>query len=155
MAWSKPTVKLVDQVALQGAEELLEIAHARLNRNPKSGAELSHALLDIFGELWPTGKYTDTFSYLITIERDIDKMPTDLLEDLTNALSRHAKELRSSDPIASNAAQLVANWLKMRSVELRSDPQSRQEACALKIDHKALFKTVLSHRTVPDTEMAS
>ncbi len=155
MAWSKPTVKLVDQVALQGAEELLGISRARLARNPDAADELSHPILGIFSELWPTARHTDRFAYLITIERDIDKMPTDLLEDLTAALSRHARELRRSDPVASNVSQLISNWLKMRSVELRSDAQSRKTARILKSDHMALFKQILCEMAEQDTELAS
>ena len=155
MAWSKPTVRLVDQTALQGAEELLSIARARLARNPDIAVEMSEASLDIFAELWPTGKYIDRLAYVITVERDIDKMPGDLLDDLTNALARHARDLRTVDHTASSITQLVANWLKMRSVELRSDPESRKRARVLKTEHKALFKQILCVATVPDTELAS
>ncbi len=155
MAWSRPTINLVDEVALQGADELLGIARERVSRSPDAAADLARSVFEVFGELWPAGEHVDTFAYLIIIERDIDKMPPDLLEGLIVALTRRARDLRSEYRAASSAAQLVANWLKMRLVELRAELKFQEMARYLKGEHKALFKNILSTRAAADAELAS
>lgn len=154
MGWSKVTMRLVDEVALQSTGELLGIIGARLKRNPAYAAEFRVAALNVFRELWPTDDAIDTTTYLTTVGRDIDSMPGDLLEDLSAALMSHAKSQRTTSTAASGATSLIAGWLKVRSVEARAHGAIKRQAMSLKSDHAEVLKQALATGSNAQAELA-
>lgn len=154
MGWSSVTMRLVDEVALQSTEELLGIIAARLKRNAPYATEFRTAALDVFHELWPTDTALDTHTYLTTVGRDIDSMPGDLLEDLSAALMSHAKSQRATNNAASGATSLIANWLKIRCIELRSQGAMKRQAMRLKVDHIDVLKQALATSADTQAELA-
>lgn len=154
MGWSSVTMRLVDEVALQSADELLGIIGARLKRNAPYAADFRVAALDVFHELWPTDNTVDTHTYLTTVGRDIDTMPGDLLEDLSSALMSHAKSQRASNTPASGATSLIASWLKIRCVELRSQGAMKRHAMRLKVEHIDVLKQALATEADTQAELA-
>lgn len=152
MAWSHSTASLMNEVALQSAEEFLGIVKARLGRDTRYFREFRAATIDILFELWPPGTEVDALSYLLAVDGDIDRMPMDLLEDLSASLTDMARTQRKDNTSGSSAAQLAANWLKMRMVELRTENDSATTARLLKNDYTKFFKRVLGNGTVGGPE---
>lgn len=152
MAWSHSTTGLMNEVALQSAEEFLDIVKARLGRDTRYSREFRAATIDILFELWPPGTEVDALSYLLAVDGDIDRMPMDLLEDLSASLTDMARAQRKDSTSGSSAAQLAANWLKMRMVELRAQDDSATTARMLKIGYTNFFKRVIGNGTVGGPE---
>ena len=143
MGWSTATMRLVDEVTLQSSEELAGIIGARLNRNAPYASEFRISAIEILDELWPADDGMEMDTYLTLVSRDVDSMPVDLLEDLSAALMNHAKSRRASDPPTCGAANLIAGWLKVRCVEMRSEGTMRAQAMRLKVDHTSLIRQAL------------
>lgn len=148
MTWREPTIGLANDIALESAEEFLALTRARLGRDPRNRETFRQGLLAIFYELWPAGTEVDAYEYLLTVHYDIEKMPLDLLEDLSAALTRLARQQQKQDFSAGSAAQLVAYWLKLRLVERRCDADTEMRVHALQDQYRDCFRQALGQGMV-------
>ena len=133
----------MDEVALEGAEEFLDIFRARMARERGHAEELRQSVLAVMHELWPRADTVNLSTYLTTVDADLNRIPADLLNDLVRSLSARSRAWRSDEPSMSSAAYLVGNWLKVRLVEIRSANDTRTRARRLKIRHNELLHQVL------------
>ena len=152
MTWREPTIGLANDIALESAEEFLALTLSRLNRDPRHRETFRHNVLSVLYELWPTGTEVDAYEYLLTVHYDIEKMPLDLLEDLSAALTRLARQQQKQDFSAGSAAQLIAYWLKLRLVERRCDASTAARVHALQDRYRDCFRETLGHGMVGDPE---
>ena len=153
MTRPRAATKLADEVALQRSEQLLAVKRARWQRDDVYGDQFRRACFDLFAELWPAGVSVDPAAYITTIERDINKINIELLQDLTDALMERVRAWGVDHVVDSAAAELTASWFKMRIIELRSSNLTSSFASELKRDHADFFSQVLTNRPAPGTDL--
>lgn len=143
MEWTSATKKIIDEIALSSVADVLQRNAARIQRHPGYAGELRFATLELLHELWPPAPEESDMDYFSMVDRDIDKIPTDLLEDLSGSLTRVASRVQAEDRVASAASSLLAGWFKARSVELHGAESLRRTAAHLKQDYAHLIGRLL------------
>ena len=143
MEWTSTTKKVIDEAALSTIADMLRRIATRIQTHPTYAGELRFATLSLLHELWPPTDEEDNMEYFSLVGEDIDKIPTDLLEDLTSSLTRAANRVQAEDRVASAASSLLAGWFKARLVELQGAAPLRGAAARLKQDHAKLINGLL------------
>lgn len=142
MEWTSATKKAIDEAALCSVADMLRRTAERLQRRPGYAGELRTETLKLLHELWPPAE-DDDLDYFTLVGEDMDKIPVDLLEDLSSSLTRVASRVQAQDRVASAASSLLAGWFKARLVELQGAAPLRGAAARLKQDHSKLINGLL------------
>ncbi|MGI9414805.1 MAG: hypothetical protein ACR2PM_14115 [Hyphomicrobiales bacterium] len=143
MRWSSETKRVIDEIALSSIGDVLQRTAARIERHPDYAGELRFATLELLNELWPPAEDTGVEDYFSVVGEDIDKIPADLLDDLSGSLTRVANRIQPDDRVASAASSLIAGCLMARSIELQGAASLRRPAGRLKQDHTRLIGRLL------------
>ena len=143
MHWSKATKRVIDEIALSNSADVLQRIAARIERHPDYAGELRLATVRLLHELWPPVPEAGAVDHFTVVEKDIDKIPADLLDDLSGGLTRAASTAQGDDRAVCAASSLVAGWLLARSIELQGAALLRRPAAQLKRDHAELIGRLL------------
>jgi len=133
-----------DELAISGLDDEIWNIKTRVKRNPGYGCDLGTASLKLLSEIWsPPATDDETRTYIATVSSGIDRIPVELLNELSGKLSSAAENESAAEQVARDAFNLLAGWLKARSMELSGDASIRMSARQLKIDHSLLLDRLL------------
>lgn len=149
MKWSTGVVRVVDEATLNScAHVLLRVAH-RANASPDYAHKLGEALIRWMNEIWPPDQPYSRSRYLIVVGMDLDRIPDDLLEALSQRLFRSKEEHGDPGGISGRAAGLIACWLRTRLLELRGHVTVRTDARLLKREFQEFFGRLMANPETP------
>ncbi len=150
MAWTENTKSLLDEIVLQGCEDTLRILNFRLNKDSEFRSSFRIDVVNLLNELWPADDVADNMRYVRLISNDIEKMPHDLLDKLSDCLSRQARSILDSGSSKRCAAKLIAGWLNTKAIEIRQSGAPHSLALKLKGEHETLCLKLFEVRRQPE-----
>lgn len=135
-----------DEYDMSIIDDIMWHVRTRMQREPVYCGDLRVAALDLLHEIWPTRSGEPADDYVAMVTNDIDRIPVELLNDLSAKISRVAMKAQDTDPAISDVSSLLAGWLKARAIELEGEESWRKAAYQLKADHALLFSRLLCQR---------
>lgn len=149
MKWSTGVVRVVDEATLNSCAHVLLRVASRANASPAYSHSLGEALIHWMNEIWPPDQSYSRARYLIVVGMDLDQIPDDLLEALSQRLFRSKQGHDDPEALSGRAAGLIACWLRTRLLELRGHVTVRTNARLLKREFQEFFERLLVHPEAP------
>ena len=106
-------------------------------------AALRVNMLRLLRELWPMSGDITLANHVAVASTDLEKIPDDLLDELSATLAKQARLLSGSDAAASGAHDIMAGWLTCRWLEMRLPTLQRNSAKRLKADYERYIRDLV------------